>query len=100
MVRTCAFPNCFTNGTKKYEGIRLWQIPARKSEYYDYEGWAKKLVDLIKVYREKDKVKGAATLEARAQKGSLHICYKHFAPEDIEIGGWSQLCIFASLNSS
>ena len=88
MVRTCAFPNCFTNTTKKYEGIRLWQVPAWKSDYYDYSGWTKKLVDIIKSYREEDKVKGASKLEDRAAKGNLYICYKHFAPGDIEIEGW------------
>ena len=87
MVRTCAFPNCFTNETKKYEGIRLWQVPSRVSDYYDYAGWTQKLVDIIKIYREKNKMRGALTIEERAAKRSLFICYKHFAPEDIEIGG-------------
>ena len=75
-----------TNATKKYD-IRLWQLPSRKSEYYDYAGWTKEIISIIKIYREKDKARGAATLEERAAKGNLHICYKHFAAEDIEIEG-------------
>ena len=87
MPKICAFPHCHVSHTPQYEGHRLFQIPTRVSQYYDGVGWAKKLANIAKKYRDEDRerIVGGLTFEERLAKGQVCICYKHFAEEDIEV---------------
>ena len=78
MVRICAFLHCNISSTPKYEGQqhKWFQIPTRISEYYDYVGWAKKLADIVKRYRDQereDRVGGGLTFKEKLSKGQVHM---------------------------
>ena len=49
----CAFPDCTVSRTAKHKGIGIFQIPARKDEFYIK--WRKDLVDTLSTFRVIDK---------------------------------------------
>ena len=77
--RNCAFPQCTSCETEKHAAVKFFQITTRKSEYYDYEGWRDKIINILSRYR----VMGKAEKE-RIAKGRMYICSRHYAEEDIE----------------
>lgn len=78
----CAFPNCYCNSTPKYEGVHFFQIPTRKSEYYDYVGWKTQIIEVLSKYRTI-----GAQEKSKIEAGKMYICTNHFLEEDIDITG-------------
>ena len=60
----CALPGCGVS--RNFEGIGIFQVPARKGEFY--ENWRKELLNVICKYRVVDKV-----LKERIDRGKLYI---------------------------
>lgn len=80
----CAFPQCGTSRRQKYEGVAIFRVTQRKSEFYSR--WRENVINIIKKYRDVD--------EAFAKQiDSWHIstCEAHYAREDIEFTGMLNL---------
>lgn len=75
--RNCAFPGCTVSHTEKHKGITVFKIPGRRDEFYST--WRKTMCDVLSRYRQMDTL-----LKQRIEKGLVHICERHFPPEDIE----------------
>ena len=75
--KNCAFPQCSVSQAPKFGGLKLFQIPTRKNEFYSK--WRKKLVESISKFRAVD-----GAFRERVLAGKVYICERHFSEEDLE----------------
>ena len=75
--KNCAFPQCSVSQAPKFGGLKLFQIPTRKNEFYSI--WRKKLVESISKFRAVD-----GAFRERVLVGKVYICERHFSEEDFE----------------
>jgi hypothetical protein len=76
----CSIFCCTVSRRKKHNGISLLAIPGRSKVNKNKVEWRKKLLAIITRDRVIDK-----DLRRQINEGKLHVCEKHFRPEDIEI---------------
>lgn len=72
----CCLPQCTVSVNKKHQGKSLFQIPARKNEFYT--NWRNNLINIVRKYRVIDQ-----KFIENAAAGKVHICEDHFMEEDI-----------------
>lgn len=63
---------------KKYQGFGIFQVPPQSDA--SKENWRKDLLNII----TQDRVVNEE-FRGQIEKGKVHICERHFKPEDIEI---------------
>ena len=75
----CAFNQCGTS--RRSKGIGLFKLPTpRHSDDVETKEWREKVLAVLKKYRVEDE-----GFKRQLAANTLHICEKHFRPEDIEI---------------
>jgi len=75
--RNCCMPQCTISETQKHVGIKLFQIPTRKNDFYSE--WRKETIDVVGKYRVIDGI-----FQTRIENGRAFICEKHYAEDDFE----------------
>ena len=90
-MANCAFPECNVQRIKKYQGITIFTVTTRKSDFYCR--WRKALVDVLCRYRVIEPSFKCKILDGEEL---IYICGRHFADEDIEhmkTGQKALLCV-------
>ena len=70
----CAFNQCGTN--RKTKGIGLFKLPTAKDDAS--REWRQDFLNILTKYRVEDK-----NFKTQLANDSLHVCEKHFLPEEI-----------------
>lgn len=75
----CAFNQCGTS--RRTKGIGLFKLPtSRKADDVDTTEWRARFLKVLKKYRVEDE-----NFKRQLEANSLHVCEKHFLPDEIEI---------------
>ena len=77
-MANCAFPECVQR-IKKYQGVTLFTVTTRKSDFYCR--WRKALVDVLCRYRV---IEPSLKRKILDREQVIYVCERHFADEDIE----------------
>ena len=72
----CAFNQCGTN--RRTKGIGLFKLPTPKDE--ESKKWRRDVLNILTKYRVQDK-----DFKRQLASDCLHLCEKHFFPEEIRI---------------
>ena len=72
----CAFNQCETN--RRTKGIGLFKLPTAKEDAS--RKWRQDFLNILTKYRVDDK-----NFKRQLAADSLHVCEKHFLPEEINI---------------
>ena len=78
-MANCAFPECSVQRIKKYQGVTLFTVTTRKSDFYCR--WRKALVDVLCRYRV---IEPSLKRKILDREQVIYVCERHFADEDIE----------------
>ena len=78
-MANCVFPVCSVQRIKKYQGITIFTVTTRKSDFY-YR-WRKALVDVLCRYRV---IQHSLKRKIFDGEELIYICERYFADEDIE----------------
>lgn len=76
----CSIFGCSVSRRKKHKGISLFAIAPSSGLDPTKAEWKKKLISIITRDRVIDK-----ELRRQIKEGKLHICERHFNPDDIEV---------------
>ena len=78
--RNCSIPGCSASHYYLYKGIEFDRVPTRKSEYSDYDGWRKRIFDVISKYRPM-----TSHEKARFYGGKYYVCSQHYSQGDLAL---------------
>ena len=72
----CSIYNCCTS--RRHSGLGIFKLPAPKDEFH--KKWREQLLNIVTRDRVVD-----AVLQKQIDKDSVHICERHFSPDQLYI---------------